>query len=78
MFRDLNDSVNQSSFFSIFLKRISILFIFSPLIKNSLLTIVSSSISFWDKLNIFKAFKEDSGIIGLSKKLIFLTISKVV
>ena len=29
-------------------------------------------------LKIFKAFREDSGIIGYNKKLIFLTISNVV
>jgi len=36
MVRDLSGSVNQSSFFSIFLKSISILFIFIPFVKNSL------------------------------------------
>ena len=33
---------------------------------------------FSDKLQIFKAFRDVSGIIGYNKKLIFLTISKVV
>ena len=40
MVHDLDDSVNQSFFFSIFLKSISILFILLPFVKYSLLEIV--------------------------------------
>ena len=40
MVRDLDDSVNQSLFLSIFLKSISILFKLLPLVKNSLSMIV--------------------------------------
>ena len=48
------------------------------IIKNSLLSRDEKIISFSTKLKIFKAFKDDSGIIGYNKKLIFLTISNVV
>ena len=78
MVHDLDGSVNQSLFFSIFLKSISILLILLPFVKYSLLEIESNFIFFSSMSKIFNAFKEDSGIIGYSKKLIFLTISKVV
>ena len=64
MVRDQDGNVSQSSFFSIFLTNISILFIILPLIINSLLEIVSNLISFSDKLKIFNAFNDVSGIIG--------------
>ena len=47
-------------------------------IESSLLLIDDNLTSFSKIPKIFKAFKEDSGIIGYNKKLIFLTISKVV
>ena len=78
MVRDLDDSVNQSLFFSIFLKSMSILLILLPFVKYSLLETESNFIYFSLMSKIFNAFKEVSGIIGYSKKLIFLTISKVV
>ena len=78
MVRDLDDSVNQSLFFSIFLKSISILFKLLPLVKNSLLVIVFNLTLFSLISKIFSAFKEDAGIIGYNKKLIFLTISNAV
>jgi hypothetical protein len=56
----------------------SILLILLPFVKYSLLETESNFIFFSSMSKIFNAFKEDSGIIGYSKKLIFLTISKVV
>ena len=78
MVHDLDDSVNQSLIFSIFLKSMSILLILLPFVKYSLFETESNFIFFSSTSKIFNAFKEDSGIIGYSKKLIFLTISKVV
>ena len=56
---DLNDSVNQSLFLSIFLKRISILFILLPFDKNSLFSIDVKLISFSLRLKILRAFTDD-------------------
>ena len=56
MVRDQGGNVNQSFYFSIFLKRIPILLIISPLFKNSLFVIEFKSISFSDKLKILRAF----------------------
>ena len=78
MAHDLNGSVNQSLFFSTFLKRISILLILLPFTKNSLFSIEDKFISFSLRSKIFKALRDEFGIIGYNKKLIFLTISKVV
>ena len=78
MVHDLDDSVNQSLFFSIFLKSMSILFKLLPFTKYSLLEIVFNFTSFSSISKIFNAFREDSGIIGYNKKLIFLTISNAV
>ena len=46
MVHDLDDSVNQSLFFSIFLKSISILLILLPFVKYSLLETESNFIFF--------------------------------
>ena len=78
MAHDLNGSVNQSFFFSIFLKSISILFNFLPFIKYSLSEIELNSSFFSSISKIFNTFNDDSGIIGYNNKLIFLTISNVV
>jgi hypothetical protein len=51
--------VNQSLFLSIFLKRISILFILLPLDKNSLFSMDVKLISFSLRLKILRAFKDD-------------------
>ena len=64
MAHDQDGNVSQSFSFSIFLINISILFIILPLIINSLLEIVLSLISASDKLKIFSAFNDVSGIIG--------------
>ena len=74
--RDLNDSVNQSLFFSIFLKSMSILFNLIPLVKYSLSVTVCNFTLFSSISKILNAFNDDSGIIGYNKKLIFLIISK--
>jgi len=51
--------VNQSLFLSIFLKRISILFILLPFGKNSLFSIDVKLTSFSLRLKILSAFKDD-------------------
>ncbi len=50
----------------------------APLIKYSLSMTVSNFTLFSSISKIFNAFKDDSGITGYNKKLIFLIISKAV
>ena len=77
MVRDLDDNVNQSLFFSIFLKRISILLILLSLIKNSLLPIEEKLISLSPKLKIFNLKENDINFSSISKNEFLLKGSNI-